>query len=183
MNRTARYRVSLMLPAAVLLGACATRPPDALALLAQADAAYEAGRLQEAEEAYREVTRRVPTDAYAYFRLGNTLAKQTRLDEAAAAYREALIRDPQLPKVYHNLAFVRLLQAEFALEDALTRYQPEDPHRAQASQLYQALKKLTRPELEEVRTSPAAAPSPRKPRPPRTPSREGSGRQKDPATP
>lgn len=106
------------------LTACATTPIEDASpfdLVKQADTAYSRGDWSNAERHYRLLTEKVPQDAYAFFRLGNVFARQYRLDHAVQAYHEALKREPNLIKVYHNLATLRLLQAEEALAAGLTK--------------------------------------------------------------
>ncbi len=146
MARIDRLLIPLAAVAVVFLGACATenRREDVFALVHKADSAYEQGDWAEAEKGYRAITVAVPNDAYAYLRLGNTLARQKRLDEAAAAYREALVRDVRLSKAYHNIAMVRLMQAEIALEATLSYLRPHEYYAGRSRYMLSELRKITR---------------------------------------
>jgi len=108
---------------ACLLAACATQPApgEVMKHLEQAERAYDLQNWSVAEDGYREMTRLVPQDAYAFFRLGNTLARQKRLEEAAVAYQEALIRDASFSKAYNNLGMIRLFQAEAAFDASVNK--------------------------------------------------------------
>jgi len=143
--------------AVLWLGGCATNGAepvaetgDAFALVSSADHAYSQGNWKEAEAGYRNVIARVPTDAYAYFRLGNTLAKQLKFDDAAQAYRESLVHDANKTKVYQNLAMIHLLQAENSLNAGLKTIPEKDGNAAQVKHMLWQLKKITRVTLQEV---------------------------------
>lgn len=111
--------------ACTLLFGCATLSQsgngssDAMSLLTRGDAAYRQGDWPLAEQYFRELTQRMPTDALARFKLGNTLVQQHRLEEGAKAYVEALQRDPASAKAANNLATVYLMLAQESLEVAL----------------------------------------------------------------
>jgi tetratricopeptide (TPR) repeat protein len=79
-------------PVAVLEGlrlAGLLLPDDERLPLAAADAAVDAGRLDEAESAYRRVLDRTPDAADVFLRLGNLYLKQQRHDDALVAFRTA----------------------------------------------------------------------------------------------
>lgn len=141
----------------LILGGCATTGTepaadggDVFSLVNSADRAYSQGNWKEAETGYRDVIAKVPTDAYAYFRLGNSLAKQFRFDDAAQAYQESLVHDANKTKVYHNLAMIHLLQAENSLNAGLKTIPEKDGNAAQVKHMLLQLKKITRISLQEV---------------------------------
>ena len=132
----------------VLLGmsaACATLPPDSTGLLSvkrAADQAYAQGDLARAGVDYQKLAQAMPEDAWVWFRLGNIAARQGHPNTAVKNYQAALIRDPKLAPAWHNLAIVRLRQAQSALIAAV-RLSPSDSALSQMSwQLAQGLEQL-----------------------------------------
>jgi hypothetical protein len=73
-----------------------------------------------------------------------------RLDEAAEAYRGALARDPEMARAYSNLAMVRLLQAELALDAAIGRGQSRDVSVAGAQKMLKEVQKITSLPVQEI---------------------------------
>src|SRR5690348_1765150 len=71
------------------------------------------GKLAEAIEAWRGVTRKNPTDAAAYASLGVVLSKEQRYSEATQAYRKALSLNPKLP-IQLNLGLAEFKQGHFS---------------------------------------------------------------------
>jgi tetratricopeptide (TPR) repeat protein len=67
---------------------------------------HEAGRLDEAERAYREAIADRGEDAIPRYNLGVLLEDIGRLPEAAGAYAEALRLDPALADAHYNLALI-----------------------------------------------------------------------------
>lgn len=67
---------------------------------------HEAGRLDEAERAYRAGLARCGEDPVVLFNLGVLLEDLGRDDDAAAAYRAALQRDPGMADAHYNLALL-----------------------------------------------------------------------------
>src|SRR5262245_38775165 len=65
-------------------------PSAGEAILAQALQHHQAGRLEPAIAAYREVVRRDPDHGHAQFNLGNLLAARGELGEAERAFENAL---------------------------------------------------------------------------------------------
>lgn len=137
---------------ACLISSCATHPQpgEVGKYLEKAERAYDTEDWLKAEGAYRELTRLVPQDAYAYFRLGNTLAKQRRLDEAAFFYRESLARDAGLSRAYGNLAMVYLLLAESAIEAAIDKADGNYKFVVTAVKMQQAIRKITNIPVQEI---------------------------------
>jgi len=106
--------------------------PDAERWL-QASAGLErAGRLAEAETAYRSALARWPESAAAWLALGNVALAGARLDEAEAAFRRASVLAPDSASAWNNLAHVLLFagrrdEARAAAERAVAL---GGPHRA-----------------------------------------------------
>jgi tetratricopeptide (TPR) repeat protein len=67
---------------------------------------HEAGRLEEAEAAYREAIAVCGEDAVLLYNLGVLLDHAGRKEEALAAYRKALAGDPALADCHYNLALL-----------------------------------------------------------------------------
>jgi tetratricopeptide (TPR) repeat protein len=67
---------------------------------------HEAGRLEEAEAAYRGALAAGGPDPLLLFNLGVVLEDLRRRDEAVLAYRDALRLDPQLADCHYNLALL-----------------------------------------------------------------------------
>ena len=81
-------------------------------LLERGVKSYFEGNYTLAEKDLLTVTRLVPNDAMAWFRLGNLYSRQQQLDEAAAAYQQALVRQSNLFKAWHNLGVVQMRLAQ-----------------------------------------------------------------------
>src|ERR1041385_3719544 len=71
------------------------------------------GKLVEATEAWRAVTRKNPRDAAAFASLGVVLSKEQKYDEAAQAYGKALALNPKLP-IQLNLGLAEFKQGRFS---------------------------------------------------------------------
>jgi hypothetical protein len=76
----------------------------------RAIAQYRSGNLVEAEQLFRELTRRFP-DAKAFVSLGQVLAQLGRYDAAEAAYRDAVARDRNNADASRGLQLLRVLKA------------------------------------------------------------------------
>lgn len=76
----------------------------------------QAGRVAEAESAFRELLRSNPNDAEVYNQLGRALNNQRRLEEAEQAFREAIRLAPGHAEAHNNLGHV--LRAQGRLENA-----------------------------------------------------------------
>jgi tetratricopeptide (TPR) repeat protein len=72
-------------------------------LIHRGTTAFAAGRLDEAEAAFREAVAADPGDAVAHLNLGSALAGQGRLDEALAELREAIRLEPGSARAHYNL--------------------------------------------------------------------------------
>jgi Flp pilus assembly protein TadD len=92
---------------------------------------HQAGRLLEAQAAYRQILTIDPAHADAHNNLGVALRDLGRLAEAEASYREALRLRPNYPEAYSNLGSAlrdlgRLAEAEASCREAL-RLRPNYP--------------------------------------------------------
>jgi tetratricopeptide (TPR) repeat protein len=67
---------------------------------------HQAGRLAEAEEAYREGMRNCAEDAILLFNVAVLLEDMDRKGEAVSAYRAALTADPLFADCHYNLALL-----------------------------------------------------------------------------
>jgi len=92
----------------------------------KADVAYTNKNWKIAEDNYIQLTRLVPNDARAFFRLGNIYLKQGNADKSVIAYKEAIFRDPEKGKYYNNLAVARIMQAEQTLKTAINKARQTD---------------------------------------------------------
>jgi tetratricopeptide (TPR) repeat protein len=90
---------------------------DALVALAQRE--DNAGRLAEAEAAYRKILALRPDFCEAYNNLGKVLSDQGKLDEAATQFERALAINPNFPDAYNNLGAA--LRVQCKLDQAVTR--------------------------------------------------------------
>lgn len=81
--------------------------------LREGDALLLAGKLVEAEAAYRQAIDLAPKEPMAHYRLGQCLIAAGELDAAAQSYREAILLAASRPALK--------LQAQGALSDALER--------------------------------------------------------------
>ncbi len=86
--------------------------------LEEAVAHHRAGRLAEAERAYRSAIASAPQDALVHGLFGDVLLALGRDADAEAAYREALRRDPSIAIVHMNLGLA--LRRQRKLEDAVS---------------------------------------------------------------
>ena len=93
-------------------------------LLERGVKSYFEGNYALAEKDLLTVTRLVPKDAMAWFRLGNLYSRQQQLDNAAAAYQKALVRQGNLFKAWHNLGVVQMRLAQRHFQ----RLQDRAPH-------------------------------------------------------
>lgn len=73
-------------------------------LFEEAQAAEDAGDLQQAERLYRRVAKIDPADAAAAFNLAGLLRRLDRGVEAEASYRRAVKSDPRFAEAWYNLA-------------------------------------------------------------------------------
>jgi tetratricopeptide (TPR) repeat protein len=106
--------------------------PDARRWLAAAAGLERAGRLSEAETAYRSALARWPESAPAWLALGNLALARERLPEAEQAFRRAAALEPDSAPAWNNLAHtLRLLsRREEALAAARRAVALGGPHEA-----------------------------------------------------
>jgi tetratricopeptide (TPR) repeat protein len=81
---------------------------------------HQAGRLQEAEQLYRQVLAQQPEHAIAMHHLGLIAHKVGRNDAAVNLMRQAIALDPNLPDAYNNLGAA--LQGTGQLDEAIAAY-------------------------------------------------------------
>jgi predicted O-linked N-acetylglucosamine transferase (SPINDLY family) len=93
---------------------------DPRALLQQAIALHQAGRLADAERLYRQLMTADPRDATAPHMLGVVRAQQGRNSEALELMGAALALKPDAPEILSNYANV--LRAQGRLDEALASY-------------------------------------------------------------
>ncbi|HTI66649.1 MAG TPA: tetratricopeptide repeat protein, partial [Caulobacteraceae bacterium] len=89
-------------------------------LLAVALAHFQAGRLVEAEAAYRQAAALAPRHAGASYNLAVTLRGLGRLDDAAAQYRRTIALQPANAKAHNNLGVILAIQGRS--DDAVKHY-------------------------------------------------------------
>lgn len=119
--------VSLFLAAP--LSAQTANPSEAIAL-------QQAGKLPEAEQAWRQVVQQNPRDSAAFASLGVVLSRQEKYPEAASAYRKALALNPKLVAIQLNLGLAEFKQGHFPAAIApLTAALKADPQSVQARTL------------------------------------------------
>lgn len=93
---------------------------------AQAGRAEAAGQYQELHRLARELVRRYPRDARAYYVLGVAQGKLSAWDDAVASLRCAVARQPDFADAWNNLGWALSRQGKFA----------------EAAAAFQALRKL-----------------------------------------
>ena len=79
------------------------------------------GRINEASEAFKKVTKLNPTYANGFINLGVTLKDQGLLDEAIASYKKALLLKPDYAEAYFNMG--NALKDQGQLNKAIVSYQ------------------------------------------------------------
>lgn len=145
-RRTAGVRLTLLL-LLCLLAACSRTPTigadepveDIKAVAARAESAYAAEDWPAAAEAYRLLVEAMPQDANLWFRYANALARADQPDRAVAAYREVLVRDARYSKAWFNMGIVQLRQAASSFSRMEGNVAADDPLRAQAKEVSDAL--------------------------------------------
>lgn len=126
MHNYTRYGLFILLASSMLLQACSSTPgqpytssgKDPFNIATQADTAYDRGDWLIAENYYKELTRVVPKDAYAWTRLGNIRLRRNNFNGAITAYQKSLERDSESPRTHYNLATAHLLLARESLHSA-----------------------------------------------------------------
>lgn len=119
----------VVLPPAVL-----PAQPDEARWLGAAAGLERAGRLAEAETAYRTALARWPASATSWLALGNALLAQARLGDAIDALRRATRLDPESAPAWNNLAhaLAERGEADAALAAARRAVALGGPHEATA---------------------------------------------------
>src|ERR1700749_238696 len=90
---------------------------EAAALIREANALRQAGRLIEAEGAYLRILNRWPALADCWFNLGVVQRRAGKLDAALVSYQEALVRGISAPEEVHlnrAVIYTKLRQDEAA---------------------------------------------------------------------
>jgi hypothetical protein len=105
----------------------------------QADQAYTSGDMAASIALYQKLTEAVPQEADYWYRLGNAYARLQQPDQAVDAYQQAIKRNGAHARAWHNLAIVRMRQAQAALIVSVSSAAKGDPIRAQSDQLLKAL--------------------------------------------
>lgn len=105
----------------------------------QADQAYTSGDMPGSIALYQRLTEAVPQEADYWYRLGNAYARLQQPDQAVDAYQQAIKRNGAHARAWHNLAIVRMRQAQAALVTSVNSAAKDDPIRAQSDQLLKAL--------------------------------------------
>lgn len=110
-------------------------------LITQGQVALDAGRLADAEKAYRDALTRDARSADAQYGLGSVYVRQGNLAAAESAYRAALSSNPNMSSAHLNLGVVyyRMEQLSKAADEfkAVLRLEPND---AQALYLLAAVR-------------------------------------------
>lgn len=149
--------------ASVICDANAAAPRDGAQQLLdmdrQADAAYREDRDADAERLYTTLARALPDEAPYWFRLGNVYARSGRDEEAVLAYRQTLKRQPGHARALHNLAVVRLRQAQVAYDASARAASPGDGVYEESRRMRAALQSA-KPRDEKTATAAAAAAQP-----------------------
>jgi cytochrome c-type biogenesis protein CcmH/NrfG len=112
---------------------------DNLQLKDEADTAYRKRQYDIAVNKYQQLTRAVPRDPEAWFKLGNIYARTHRPKEAIKAYEEAVLRDPRLSKAWHNMGVVYTRMAANAYMSLEQHAEHDDPLRELAIKRFNGL--------------------------------------------
>jgi len=121
------FLVILFSACAVLDQPAAKADRSVFLLVEKADRAYGQSRWSEAEQYYRQVIDKVPSDHYAWFRLGNTQLRRGLLDSAIYTYQQAEKRNPRHAKTQYNLALTYLMMSQRALHQSAGSLRENDP--------------------------------------------------------
>lgn len=129
--------------AQILATAAAANPNDVALHHLWGDILADAGRYEEAEQAYLAAVRASPT-AGNYNKLARSLIDWGWLDKAEIALGQAMSIDPALPEPYFQLARLFLLRNQTTLaQDALQRYLQLDPDGPWAGEAQRMLANLS----------------------------------------
>lgn len=140
--------MSRMLPLVILVcslvSACASTgnsDDNVYDVAFNADKAYAQSQWSVAEPLYTRLTKLVPDDPRAYFRLGNCYLRQGKLNQSVSSYRAAIFRNPENAKFYNNLAVAHILQARKALSTSIAKAGDADLFIGNASRMLGSLDK------------------------------------------
>jgi len=150
--------MKLILVSALLmaLSACASQPLSAAfdQRIALANHAYQIGDLNTAEATWRQVLKIDAEVTEGWCALGHIAFRQQRYEEALRHYEQCLKLMPEQPKIWHNLAVIRIRQAT----ETLIIGAPYQAQRAHPN-LLNALLRLQRiAELETVQVDAETSP-------------------------
>jgi tetratricopeptide (TPR) repeat protein len=84
----------------------------------EADAAYDEGRLLDAEQLYRRMLKATPTSGHAWLRLGNVHLRNDQLEAAVHAYRQCLRFATGDSRCWQNLSLTYVEMAVATLDQA-----------------------------------------------------------------
>ncbi|WP_269532030.1 tetratricopeptide repeat protein [Chitinimonas sp. BJYL2] len=104
-----------------------------------AEAAYQDGDDVRSEKLLQALLRTAPNDAETWFRLANLYARSDRPEQATEAYQRSLMLNPADSRAWHNLAVVRLRQAQAALTQAHATAGEDDTLRAKTAAMIDLL--------------------------------------------
>ncbi len=113
--------------------------------------AYKGARWDEAARMYQQITHKVPTDAYIWFRLANTYVQKGDFDQAIDAYRLSIERDADQPKSWFNLSTAYMLNAKLAMLESWEHLRTDDPARELIQQRVVALDRILNEALKPTR--------------------------------
>jgi len=123
-------------------------PPPPAELFARAAQSHRDGRLEEAEQLYRQVLAGDPRHADSLHRLGVIAYQKGRYTQAEASLRKAIAQNPQVPAYHSHLSLA--LDARGKLDEALACCRTAiacDPDQAEVhNNLGVLLQRLQRPE-------------------------------------
>ncbi len=127
-------------------------PENATARTGLAEVLKAAGRLEEAEQVYREAGDRFPDDAHALTGLAEVLKAAGCLEEAEQVYREAVDRFPDDEVARNGLAEVlkatdRLEEAEQVYRETVDRFPDDEVARNGLAEVLKAADRLEEAEL------------------------------------
>jgi cytochrome c-type biogenesis protein CcmH/NrfG len=95
-------------------------PRDSIRSYNQGVRLQQAGRLEEAEEAFRHAIWKDPTNASAHNHLGEVLSSLRRDEEASVCFRNAIRHDPSFAVPHLNLG--KLLARQWRYDEAIAEY-------------------------------------------------------------
>ncbi len=115
---------------------------DVYARQQDAVAAYEEGANARAEQLLQGVLRAAPNDPENWFRLGNLYARTDRPEQATEAFHKALMLRQSDARIWHNLAVVRIRQAQAALAQANAAAVDDGPLHEKTSRMAEQLQQV-----------------------------------------